>query len=149
MPAVADPSRSRAAPLAPLALLVLAIAACGGGDRAADGYAPGGAPPAPGGRAAVRDTGAVADDGQWTMASKDHANTRYSGLADIDASNVRDLRLAWSFSTGVLRGHEAAPLVVGSTMYVVTPFPNTLYALDLAKDGALKWKYDPGTSRAS
>jgi glucose dehydrogenase len=44
----------------------------------------------------------------------------------------------------VLRGQEAAPLVVGSTMYVVTPYPNILYALDLTKPGApAKWKYEP------
>ena len=60
------------------------------------------------------------------------------------------LQLAWTFSTGVNRGHEAAPLVVGSTMYVVTPFPNTLYALDLTKPGApLKWKYEPHPAAAA
>jgi lanthanide-dependent methanol dehydrogenase len=57
---------------------------------------------------------------------------------------VKDLKVAWTFSTGVLRGHEGGPLVVGSTMYVHTPFPNIVYALDLSKDGApVKWKYTP------
>jgi lanthanide-dependent methanol dehydrogenase len=56
----------------------------------------------------------------------------------------------WSFSTGVLHGHEAAPLVVGDTMYVVTPFPNILYALDLNPPaGRLKWKYEPAPMRAA
>ena len=52
-------------------------------------------------------------------------------------------------TTGVLRGHEAAPIVANGTMYVVTPHPNILYALDLARGGALKWKYEPGTARAA
>src|SRR4051794_33397300 len=76
------------------------------------------------------------DDGQWTMAAKNYASTRYSSLDQIGAANVKDLTLAWSFSTGLTRGHEAAPLVVNNTMYVVTPWPNILYALDLTKPGA-------------
>ena len=83
------------------------------------------------------------DDGQWLMASKDYANNRFSGLDQINSANVRNLRLAWTFSTGVLRGHEGAPLVVGDTMYFVTPFPNILYALDLRSSGAKKWEYKP------
>ena len=83
------------------------------------------------------------DDGQWLMASKDYANNRFSGLEEINAGNVRNLKLAWSFSTGVLRGHEGAPLVVGDTMYFVTPYPNILYALDLKNQGAKKWEYKP------
>ena len=67
---------------------------------------------------------AEADDGQWLMAAKDYANTRFSGLTEITPANVANLKLAWSFSTGVLRGQEAAPLVVNNTMYVVTPYPN-------------------------
>lgn len=83
------------------------------------------------------------EDGQWLMAAKDYANRRFSGLDEIKAANVGSLRLAWTFSTGVLRGHEAAPLVVGDTMYYVTPFPNILYALDLKNNGAKKWEYKP------
>jgi PQQ-dependent dehydrogenase (methanol/ethanol family) len=90
------------------------------------------------------------DDGMWVMPARNYAATRYSGQAEITAANVGTLRQAWSFSTGVLRGHEAAPLVVGSTMYVVTPFPNILYALDLTPPaGRLKWKYEPPTARAA
>ena len=89
------------------------------------------------------------EDGEWRIAAKNFASTRYSGLDQISASNVARLQPAFSFSTGVLRGHEAAPIVVGSTMYIVTPHPNILYALDLSRDGALKWKYEPGTSRAA
>ena len=83
------------------------------------------------------------EDGQWLMASKDYANNRFSGLDQINAGNVRTLKLAWSFTTGVLRGHEGAPLVVGDTMYFVTPYPNILYALDLKNHGAKKWEYKP------
>ena len=84
------------------------------------------------------------------MAAKDYANTRYSGLSEITAGNVASLKPAWTFSTGVLRGQEAAPLVVNGTMYVVTPYPNLLYALDLTKPGApAKWVYKPKPSAAA
>lgn len=89
------------------------------------------------------------DDGQWLMPAKNYASTRYSTLDEITVDNVKDLEVAWTFSTGLVRGHEAAPLVVGDTMYVVTPFPNILYALDLTRDGAVKWKYEPNPSRSA
>ncbi|HUR93779.1 MAG TPA: methanol/ethanol family PQQ-dependent dehydrogenase [Gemmatimonadales bacterium] len=89
-------------------------------------------------------------DAQWTIPAKNYASTRYSGLTQITTENVSGLQLAFTFSTGVNRGHEAGPLVVGSTMYVVTPFPNILYALDLTQPGApLKWKYEPHPSSAA
>src|ERR1700681_4527816 len=77
------------------------------------------------------------------MQQGDDANTRYSKLNQINASNVKKRQVAWTFSTGVLRGHEGGPLVVGDTMYVHTPFPNTVYALDLNNDGKILWKYEP------
>jgi len=84
------------------------------------------------------------DPGQWVLPGKNYSLTRYSELNQITAANVKNLKVAWTFSTGVLRGHEGAPLVVGDTMYVVTPFPNIVYALDLTKPGApVKWKYEP------
>jgi lanthanide-dependent methanol dehydrogenase len=86
--------------------------------------------------------------GDWTIPSRDYGSTRFSPLDQITAENVENLSLAWSFSTGVLRGHEAAPIVADGTMYVVTPYPNLLYALDVAT-GAQRWKYDPGAARAS
>src|SRR6266536_2790981 len=86
----------------------------------------------------------VARLGEWTMPGRDFASTRYSGLTGITAANVARLRPQWSFSTGVLGGHEGQPLVVNHTMYVVTPFPNVLYAFDLTREGyPLKWKYRP------
>ncbi|MDJ0935192.1 MAG: methanol/ethanol family PQQ-dependent dehydrogenase [Kiloniellales bacterium] len=84
------------------------------------------------------------DNPAWSvMPTMDYANTRYSKLSQINADNVGDLQVAWTFSTGVLRGHEGAPLVIGDTMYVHTPFPNIVYALDLNADGRVKWKYEP------
>src|SRR5687768_4769461 len=82
--------------------------------------------------------GVAAEDGEWRIPAKDYASTRYSGLDQITRDNVARLQPAFTFSTGVLRGHEAAPIVAGNTMYVVTPHPNILYALDLSRGGALK-----------
>ena len=91
-----------------------------------------------------------ADDGQWIRPAKDYASTRYSSLDQINAKNAKDLKLAFTFSTGMTHGHEAAPLVVNNTMYIVTPFPNNLYALDLSKPGApMKWVYEPLPTPAS
>jgi PQQ-dependent dehydrogenase (methanol/ethanol family) len=82
--------------------------------------------------------------GEWPMAGKDFALTRFAELDDVKPENVARLNLAFSFNTGVDKGQEAAPVVVGDTMYVVTPYPNHLFALDLSKPGAnVKWKFDP------
>ena len=83
------------------------------------------------------------DPKQWVTPTGDYANTRYSSLKQITTENVGKLSLAWSFSTGVLRGHEGAPLVIGDVMYMHTPFPNIVYALDLNNDGKILWKYEP------
>ena len=81
------------------------------------------------------------------MPSKDYAATRYSGLTQITTQNAKSLHPVWTFSTGVLGGHEGQPLVVADTMYVVTPWPNVLYAFDLTREGyPLKWKYRPEVS---
>ena len=66
--------------------------------------------------------------GQWTRQARDYANTRYSPLTQINKANVGRLRIAWTFSDGQMYGHEGAPLVVGDTMYVVTPYPNIAYS---------------------
>jgi lanthanide-dependent methanol dehydrogenase len=84
------------------------------------------------------------DDGQWVTPGKNYSSTRFSTLNQINTRNVAKLREAWNFSTGALRGHEGQPLVVGSTMYVHSAYPNHIYALDLAKEGApIKWRYTP------
>lgn len=84
------------------------------------------------------------NDGQWAQPSKNYSATRFSSLNQITTDNVKRLKMAWSFSTGALRGHEGQPLVVGTTMYVHSAFPNHVYALDLTKEGApIKWAYTP------
>jgi PQQ-dependent dehydrogenase (methanol/ethanol family) len=86
--------------------------------------------------------------GEWQMPAGDYANSRYSELASITPENAANLRVAWAFSTGVLRGHEGQPLVIDNTMYVVTPYPNVSYAIDLAQTGQpLKWKFRPVNSQ--
>ena len=80
---------------------------------------------------------------EWVMPTGNYANWRYSELGHINKSNAGDLQVAWTFSTGVLRGHEGGPLIIDDVMYVHTPFPNIIYALDLNNNGAIKWKYEP------
>jgi lanthanide-dependent methanol dehydrogenase len=87
--------------------------------------------------------GLTADAKNWAMPTGDYANTRYSKLNQITAANVKTLQAKWTFSTGVLRGHEGGPLVIGDVMFVHTPFPNIVYALDLNNDGKILWKYEP------
>ncbi|MEO3998294.1 methanol/ethanol family PQQ-dependent dehydrogenase [Mesorhizobium sp. CAU 1732] len=87
---------------------------------------------------------ALASDAKnWAMPTGDYANTRYSKLNQINKDNVKDLQVKWTMSTGVLRGHEGGPLVIGDVMYIHTPFPNIVYALDLNNDGKILWKYEP------
>ncbi|PKP73722.1 MAG: PQQ-dependent dehydrogenase, methanol/ethanol family [Alphaproteobacteria bacterium HGW-Alphaproteobacteria-6] len=85
----------------------------------------------------------IDDPSQWAIQTGDYANQRYSELDAINKDNVGGLQVAWTFSTGVLRGHEGSPLVIGDVMYVHTPFPNIVYALDLNNDGKVLWKYEP------
>ena len=80
---------------------------------------------------------------EWVMPTGDYANHRFSELKQITKENVKNLRPVWTFSTGVLRGHEGAPLVIGNVMYLSTPFPNYVYALDLNNNGRILWKYEP------
>src|SRR3954469_21210158 len=88
--------------------------------------------------------------GEWLLPGRDYSNSRYSELAQITPANAANLRVAWTFSTGVLRGHEGQPLVVNNTMYLVTPYPNVAYALDLTQEGfPLKWKYRPENAQAA
>lgn len=83
-------------------------------------------------------------DGQWMMPAGDYGNTRYSPLDKINTGNVQNLHVVGTFSTGIPHGHEGAPLVVGSTLYIVTPFPNNLIALDLTQPGfPQKWIFEP------
>ena len=83
-------------------------------------------------------------DGQWTQPAGDDANTRYSPLDKINTTNVKNLHMVDAMAIGIPHGFEGQPLVVGSTLYMVTPFPNNLIALDLTKPGfPMKWTYHP------
>jgi lanthanide-dependent methanol dehydrogenase len=80
---------------------------------------------------------------EWAMPTGNYANHRYSQLKQITSDNVGKLQVAWTFSTGVLRGHEGGPLIIGDVMYVHGPFPNPVFALDLKNDAKILWKYEP------
>jgi alcohol dehydrogenase (cytochrome c) len=83
-------------------------------------------------------------NGEWHLPSGDLANTRFTPLDQINTANVANLKVVTTHSTGIPRGHEGQPLVVNDTMYVVTPFPNLLIAIDLTEPGGeRKWTYDP------
>ncbi|HWG29287.1 MAG TPA: methanol/ethanol family PQQ-dependent dehydrogenase [Steroidobacteraceae bacterium] len=84
----------------------------------------------------------MANPANWAAQAGNDANQRYSELKQIDAGNVGKLQVAWTLSTGTLRGHEGSPLVIGDTMYIQTPFPNNVYAVSL-KDQTFRWKYEP------
>ena len=109
-----------------------------------------GALPAPQDRARLASWAQPSPDGQWTWQLGDSAASRFSPLDDINARNVAQLKPVFTFDTGLKRGHEAGPLVVGDTMYVTTPYPNDVYALDLTRPGApVKWQYHPQSQKAA
>jgi alcohol dehydrogenase (cytochrome c) len=83
------------------------------------------------------------DPKQWVIPGGDYSSQRHTKLTQITAENVHKLHPVWTFSTGVLRGHEGGPLVVGDMMYVHTPFPNKVFALDLNNEGRIVWAYEP------
>ncbi|MEO8038931.1 MAG: PQQ-dependent dehydrogenase, methanol/ethanol family [Betaproteobacteria bacterium] len=143
-----DTARSRTASGAfgRIRLCCLLIATCVHGTTSWAGAASTGTQPAapPAHALPTADFAPGDPPGEWRSQARDYANTRYSPLRAIDTGNVARLRTAWSFSDGAQNGHEAAPLVLGDTMYLVTPYPNLAYALDLSKPGApIKWSYAP------
>ena len=150
-PAAVCPRLSRtsrhALPLIAVTALGGAIA-CSGGDRGAGRDSAGGAGViVPGTSIAAPHAGAA---GEWRLPAGDYASSRFSGLDQITVANAKNLHAAWTFSTGVLRGHEGQPLVVDNTMYLVTPYPNVSYALDLTKEGQpLRWKVRPENSQVA
>jgi PQQ-dependent dehydrogenase (methanol/ethanol family) len=83
------------------------------------------------------------DPKQWVMPNGNYSGWNYSGLDQINLSNVQNLTMAWTMQLGILDAHEASPLVIGNTMYIVTPKPNYVYALDLTRDGVIKWEFRP------
>ena len=88
--------------------------------------------------------------GEWVTPAKDYASTRFSTLKQITTANVGSLKESWSYTTGIKDGHEGQPLVVGSTMYIVTPWPDKLIAFDLSRPGpATLWEFAPQVDPAS
>ncbi|MGH7647411.1 MAG: PQQ-binding-like beta-propeller repeat protein, partial [Gemmatimonadaceae bacterium] len=127
-------------------MIIASMAACRGQDAPMAKAATGEAPPV---TTAGEAPGAPAP-GTWPLPGRNAQGWRYSPLAQITADNVRNLKVAWTFSTGTARGFEGQPLVVDSTMYVVSPYPNHVFALDLTKTGGpVKWHYLPATAPAS
>jgi lanthanide-dependent methanol dehydrogenase len=87
-------------------------------------------------------------EGEWHLPNGDLANTRFSPLNQITTGNVANLKVTTTLSTGIPHGHEGNPLVVSNTMFIVTPFPNNVIAVDLTKPGgAVKWIYQPNPDR--
>jgi PQQ-dependent dehydrogenase (methanol/ethanol family) len=84
----------------------------------------------------------ISDPKNWAMQAGDMYNQRHSKLRQINKQNVGKMQVAWMFSTGVLRGHEGSPLVVNGMMYVHTPFPNKVFAIDL-DTRKIAWRYEP------
>jgi len=124
-----------------IATAALALLACPSAARAQD--APGTTTNVPGALPGISIVSPLAN-GQWTMPAGDYANTRYSPLNQINTSNVQNLHIAATQATGIPHGHEGGPLVVGKTLYMVTPFPNNLIALDLTQPGfPQKWIFRP------
>ncbi|MBB4200154.1 PQQ-dependent dehydrogenase, methanol/ethanol family [Rhodoblastus sphagnicola] len=87
----------------------------------------------------------------WVMAGKNYSANHFSTLTQINTENVKTLRPAWSFSTGLLSGHEGAPLIVDGKMYIHTSFPNNTFALSLDDPTRILWQdkpKQPATARA-
>jgi methanol dehydrogenase (cytochrome c) subunit 1 len=82
-------------------------------------------------------------DENWVMPGKSYSSNNYSPMTQINADTVKRLRASWSFSTGVLHGHEGTPLVVDGRMYVHSAFPNNVFAIDLNEPGKILWQHKP------
>src|SRR6185369_9913354 len=107
-------------------------------------------PAAAPGKAASAQSAVSADNGNWEMPGKNYASTRFSALNEITPANANRLGVVFTFSTATTHGFEAPPLVVDGTMYLITPYPNYLYALDLTQPGApAKWVFKPKPAAAS
>ena len=83
---------------------------------------------------------------EWTTPSGTLQGTRYSSLSQITSTNVGTLVEEFSFPTGTKASHQGQPLIVGNRMYIVTPFPHKLIALDLASNGKVLWTFNPEPS---
>jgi lanthanide-dependent methanol dehydrogenase len=83
------------------------------------------------------------DANQWTMPLGDYHGIRHSKLNQITADNAAKLTVAWTMSTGTLRGQEGQPLVISNMLYFESSYPNFIYAVDLNNVGRIAWKFAP------
>lgn len=84
----------------------------------------------------------------WASWGGDYAGTRYSTLDQINRNNVHQLKLAWSYPINVSHGLEGGLLVVDDIIYIVTPFPNNVLAIE-QKNKKLLWSYQPKQANAA
>jgi PQQ-dependent dehydrogenase (methanol/ethanol family) len=126
-----------------LLAICLAVATLGGCNRrpaASDPSQPG---PQAAGRAMPPAAASPKDDGQWIMPAKDFANTRYSEQTQINRQTVGRLQVDFTVSVGASGGQESSPIVAQNTLYFVSHYPTTLFAIDLTQPGGpVKWRYE-------
>ncbi|MEA2862549.1 MAG: quinohemoprotein ethanol dehydrogenase [Bradyrhizobium sp.] len=81
----------------------------------------------------------------WPTIGLDYAETRFSKLDQINADNVKNLGLVWSYSLDSSRGVEATPVVVDGIMYQTASW-SVVHAID-ARTGKKIWTFDPSVDR--
>ncbi|HEV7632414.1 MAG TPA: PQQ-dependent dehydrogenase, methanol/ethanol family [Steroidobacteraceae bacterium] len=84
---------------------------------------------------------AAAEPQNWIAHGGTQLAQRYSGLDQVTADNVAQLKPAWSMDFDTMRGQESTPLVVDGVVYVTTAW-SKVYAVN-AKSGKQIWFYDP------
>ena len=80
------------------------------------------------------------DAQNWLLYGRDYQTTRYSPLAQVNQSNVKNLKAAWQLSFGVLDGQDSQAVVVNGTVYVTSSY-NKVWSVDGAT-GKVNWKYE-------
>ncbi|HEY7496337.1 MAG TPA: PQQ-dependent dehydrogenase, methanol/ethanol family [Candidatus Tectomicrobia bacterium] len=122
--------------------VLIAVSLLGGGNRqASEAQQAGTSPTVAGALPGIRLISPL-PNGEWRLPAGDYANTRFSPLDQINTQTVKNLKIVSTLTTGIPHGHEGQPLVVNHTMYIVTPYPNNLIAVDLTKPGgALRWTF--------
>ena len=89
------------------------------------------------------------DSSDWTIPLGSYSAIRHSNLTQIDKNNAGKMKVAWTMSTGTLRGQEGQPLVIGNMMYFESSYPNYVYAIDLDNVGKIVWKFAPEQDKFS
>ncbi len=87
------------------------------------------------------------EDGDWLMVRRTYDGWGYSPLEQITTKNVEKLQPVWEFSTGVVSGHEAPPMVANGVMFVATP-SNQVIAIE-AKTGKILWRFRKASPEGS